>query len=94
MLTQGASMEGPEGKQIQSVEQMIGRFTGELITHIKQWETDLIDAPGDLETIERQYCGHAPASSWCGQSRQRVLRCRWCSVDLGMSRWLWRRWLS
>lgn len=54
MLTQGASMEGPEGKQIQSVEEMIGRFTGELITHIKQWETDLIDTPGDLEAIERQ----------------------------------------
>ena len=54
MLTQGASMEGPQGKQIQSVEEMIGRFTGELIGNIKQWQTDLIDTPGDLQVIERQ----------------------------------------
>lgn len=47
-------MEGPEGKQIQSVEEMIGRFTGELIGHIKQWQADLIESPSDLETIERQ----------------------------------------
>lgn len=51
---QGTSMEGPEGKQIQSVEEMIGRFTGELIGHIKQWQADLIESPSDLETIERQ----------------------------------------
>lgn len=54
MLTQGVSMEGSEGKQIQSVEEMIGRFTGELIGHIKQWEADLIRSPGDLEIMERR----------------------------------------
>src|SRR6056297_1534422 len=54
LAAKGTKMDGPEGKQIESVEEMIGRFTGELIEHIKRWETELIDSPGDLEIIERQ----------------------------------------
>jgi hypothetical protein len=54
MLTQGASMEGPEGKQIDSVEEMVGRFTGELLGHIDRWKDTLIESPGELESLERQ----------------------------------------
>lgn len=54
MLTQGATMDGPEGNQIQSVEEMIGRFTGELLGQIPDWKDSLISSPGDLEQIERK----------------------------------------
>ena len=54
MLAQGTTMDGPEGKQIQSVEEMIGRFTAELLGHIDGWKEGLIEAPGDLEEIERK----------------------------------------
>jgi len=53
MIPRGATMDGPEGKQIQSVEEMIGRFTGELITHIDNWKKTLIQNPSELERIER-----------------------------------------
>ena len=52
MLAQGATMDGPEGKQIESVEEMIGRFTGELLGHVGDWKSLLIASPGDLEAIE------------------------------------------
>lgn len=52
MLAQGATMDGPEGKQIESVEEMIGRFTGELLGHVDDWKASLITSPGDLEAIE------------------------------------------
>ena len=54
MLTQGVSMAGPEGKQIQSVAEMIGRFTGELVGQTQDWQAELIASPGNLESIERQ----------------------------------------
>jgi hypothetical protein len=54
MLTQGATMDGPEGNQIRSVEEMIGRFTSELVGHVGGWKDTLIDAPGELEEIERK----------------------------------------
>lgn len=47
-------MDGPEGKQIQSVEEMIGRFTSELLGHVGGWKESLIDAPDELETVERK----------------------------------------
>src|SRR6056297_3834092 len=55
MLARGTTtMDGPEGKQIQSVEEMIGRFTSELLGHIGGWKEELIEAPGELEEIERK----------------------------------------
>lgn len=54
MLSKGATMDGPEGKQIESVEEMIGRFTGELLGQVGQWKAALVASPGDLETIERK----------------------------------------
>ncbi len=33
---------------------MIGRFTGELLGHTRQWENELIKQPEGLESIERQ----------------------------------------
>ncbi len=53
MLARGATMDGPEGKQIQSVEEMIGRFTSELLEHVGGWKEALINAPGELEETER-----------------------------------------
>ena len=54
MFAQGATMDGPEGKQIQSVEEMFGRFTSELLGHVGGWKEALIQAPGELEEIERK----------------------------------------
>jgi hypothetical protein len=47
-------MDGPEGKQIQSVEEMIGRFTGELLGRVNGWKVALIETPSELESIERE----------------------------------------
>ena len=46
MFSQGTTMDGPEGKQIESAEEMIGRFTGEELS-LLQREEDPIEA---LET--------------------------------------------
>ena len=54
MLARGVTMEGLEGKQIQSVEEMVGRFTTELLGQIGGWKTSLIESPGELETLENQ----------------------------------------
>jgi hypothetical protein len=54
LAAKGTKMDGPEGKQIESVEEMIGRFTGELFGHTRQWEKELIEHPDSLEAIERQ----------------------------------------
>jgi hypothetical protein len=54
MFAKGATMEGPEGKQIQSVPEMIGRFTGEVVALIQNWEQELSEHPDQLESIERQ----------------------------------------
>lgn len=53
MLTQGLTMDGPEGKQIQSVEEMFGRFSGELLNQLSDWRDQLIESPSGLETIEQ-----------------------------------------
>ncbi len=45
MLAQGTTMDGPEGKQIQSAEEMIGRFTSELLVPVGGWKKGLIEAP-------------------------------------------------
>lgn len=49
----GLSMEGREGKQIQSVHEMIGGFTAELFSKLDRWKEQLRNDPASLETIER-----------------------------------------
>ncbi len=45
-------MDGRDGEQIQSVHDMIGRFTTELLGKLEPWRDVLRDNPADLETIE------------------------------------------
>ena len=54
MFSQGTTMDGPEGKQIESAEEMIGRFTGELLGQLPHWKDSLITSPDELEAIERK----------------------------------------
>lgn len=54
MLSQGLTMDGPQGNQIQSVEEMVGRFTTELLRQIDDWKRSLIQTPGELESTERR----------------------------------------
>jgi hypothetical protein len=48
------SVDGPEMPTVESVEEMVGRFTSELITHIPLWKEKLRDAPERLEPLERE----------------------------------------
>ena len=48
------SVDGPEMPTVESVEEMVGRFTSELITHIPVWKQKLGDAPEALEPLERE----------------------------------------
>ena len=48
-----ATVDGPDGPNIQSVEEMIGRFTSELVSLMPQWKTRLMDDPSQLESLER-----------------------------------------
>jgi len=50
---QGVSMDGRNEAQIKSVEEMIGRFTSELLSQIPDWKIGLGDDPHRLETFER-----------------------------------------
>jgi hypothetical protein len=47
-------MGGKEGEVIQSVGQMVGKFTGELFPKLGVWEKQLIQSPDSLEVIERE----------------------------------------
>jgi hypothetical protein len=46
-------MNGRDQPQIKSVEEMIGRFTSELLSQIPDWKRRLSDDPQQLETLER-----------------------------------------
>jgi hypothetical protein len=48
------SVDGPEMPTVTSVEEMVGRFTSELIAHIPLWKQKLADAPEALEPLERE----------------------------------------
>jgi hypothetical protein len=43
-----------DGEVIQSVGQMVGKFTGELYPKLGEWEKQLMQSPESLETIERE----------------------------------------
>ena len=53
MCVQGVTMEGRQGKFIESTQEMILRFTSEVSVDAQQWTQPIIDSPADLETIER-----------------------------------------
>ena len=48
------SVDGPEMPTVKSVEEMVGRFTSELLTNIPHWNQKLSDAPEALEPLERE----------------------------------------
>ena len=58
MLVTGLTMDGRDGEQIQSVHDMIGRFTTELLGKLEPWRDVLRDNPADLETIETSVHRH------------------------------------
>ena len=49
----GLSMDGRDQTQIKSAEDMVGRFTGELLSQIPQWKQRLTADPQQLEDLER-----------------------------------------
>lgn len=49
----GLSMDGRDQPQIKSVEEMIGRFTGELLSQVYDWKQRLADDPQQLEVLEK-----------------------------------------
>ena len=53
-LMQGMTMEGKDGKLIQSNQEMILRFTSQISVDAVKWTEQLIDCPSDLEAIERE----------------------------------------
>jgi hypothetical protein len=49
----GLSMDGRDRTQIKSAEEMIGRFTGELLSQVSEWKQRLMDDPQKLEDLEK-----------------------------------------
>lgn len=47
------TVDGANGPRIQSVEEMAGRFSSELMTLMPQWRARLISEPGSLAELER-----------------------------------------
>ncbi len=47
------SMDGRDQPQIKSVEEMMGRFTGELLSQVSDWKQRLADDPQQLEVLEK-----------------------------------------
>ncbi len=52
-MTTGLSMDGRDQPQIKSVEEMIGRFTSELLSQLPDWKRDLSDDPEQLAAMEK-----------------------------------------
>jgi len=48
------SVDGRDKPNVQSVEEMVGRFTGELLTLIPGWKQTLTASPEELEPLERE----------------------------------------
>lgn len=48
------SVDGPTGPTIQTVEEMAGRFYGELLTLVPAWKQRLAADPSQLEPLERE----------------------------------------
>lgn len=48
------SVDGPTGPTIESVEEMAGRFSGELLSLVPAWKQRLFADPGQLEPLEHE----------------------------------------
>lgn len=48
------TVNGPNGRHVDSVEEMAGQFSSELIGHIPRWRQRLIDRPDELMTLEAE----------------------------------------
>ena len=48
------NMDGPDGEKIESVPQMFGRFSGQLLAKISDWQKRLHEQPEELEVIEHE----------------------------------------
>jgi hypothetical protein len=46
-------MDGRDQTQIKSAEEMVGRFTGELLSQVPEWKQRLTDDPQQLEELEK-----------------------------------------
>lgn len=51
---EGMTVDGSHGKLIESNQEMILRFTSQISVDAVQWTQQLINCPGDLESIERR----------------------------------------
>lgn len=49
----GVSVDGQNAREIESVEEMVGRFQGELLTALPKWKARLAADPSGLEELER-----------------------------------------
>lgn len=47
-------VDGQDKPRVQSVEEMVGRFSGELISQLGDWKVRLEAEPGELESLERE----------------------------------------
>lgn len=54
MCVGGASVDGKDKPRIESVEEMVVRFTGELMAEVPKWKARLKERPGGLEDLERE----------------------------------------
>ena len=54
MCMGGGAVGGKDKPRITSVEEMVGRFTGELMAEIPEWKRRLSERPEDLEKLERE----------------------------------------
>ena len=78
MGTGGATVDGKNGPRIESVEKMVVRFAGELMTEVPEWKRRLREEPEALEDLERDV--HATCASVDLHDRhhatcRRVTRC-------------------
>jgi hypothetical protein len=48
------SVDGPNGPNVQSVEEMIGQFTSELVSLMPAWRQRILVDPSSLEELERE----------------------------------------
>lgn len=54
MCVGGATVDGKDKPRIESVEEMVVRFTGELMAEVPEWTTKLRERPDRLEYLERE----------------------------------------
>lgn len=73
-------MSGKDGEMIQSVGQMVGKFTGELYPKLAMWEKQLMQSPESLESIEHEV--KAAFLHWAGMITSGLIAVVLLSKDL------------